>query len=221
MGEERLNVEPRFFVKYGIDGNGELVDDAEVTSEGEFVGPIRILNDTLGVFQGRGDVAVLTFFDPTDMSVVGSIDITEPAFPSVQRTQSITRRGDLLFLSARPNNSPSYDQVYIQIVNLVTGTYEGFTSFNVAGRVQTALGPNSGSVVPNIGFFGLPNVDEQGNIWVLAGSSPIEGNPVSAILKIPAGSTEFDPNYFFTPALVVNPTNTFFSCHKYRISLYR
>lgn len=208
-GGGRIN-ESKTFVKYGIDGNEELVDDAEISREGEFVGPIRILNDTLGVFQGRGNVARLTFFDPRDMTSLGSIDIIEPAFPSVQRTQSITRRGDLLFLTARPNTSTSYDQAYVQVVNVATGDYEGFTSFDVAGRVQTALGPNSGNTVPNIGFFGLPNVDEQGNIWVLAGADPIGGNSVSSILKIPAGSTEFDPNYFFTPALVANPGNTFF-----------
>ena len=198
-------------VKYGINGNEELVDDGEISTQGAFPFNVRVIDETIGVFDGRGTTAELNFFNPETFEVIGSVDITDPAFPEVQRSQDMTRRGDILFTVARPNGGTNFDKTYVQATNYVTGQYLGVTSFDVGNRFVTPLGINTSSTFADFGFFGFQNVDEQGNVYVLANSDPINRNPLAGILKIPAGSTQFDPNYFFTPALVADPTNQFFA----------
>ena len=206
----RQTDDERTLVKYGIDGNEELVIDASVTTSGQFPFMIRVLNEDLGVYDERGTTPTLTFIDPENFDIQWSIDIADPQIPSHHRAQDMARRDNILFTVARPEAGGNFDQVYIQATDFDSGEYLGVTTFDVGNRFVSPLGINTSSTFPNFGGFGFQSVDEQGNVYVFAESDPLNQNPISAVLKIPAGSTEFDPDYFFVPALVADQTNQFF-----------
>lgn len=120
--------------------------------------------------------------------------MSEAFSPAPQRYQTFFFRDDLVFAPIRPEVGGTFDSTIVHIADLSTGSYVGTTT------------KNSGESMPVLGF-GKRTVDESGNIYVPDTGNPTGSNPVSTILKIPAGSNEFDPDYDFTPALITNPSN--------------
>ena len=69
---------------------------------------------------------------------------------------------------------------------------------------------NGGSAAP-YNNFGQNTVDEAGNLYVPDQGNVLGGNPFASLLRVPAGSSEFDLSYEFNIAQVANPGNIFLS----------
>ncbi|MEM1338363.1 MAG: PKD domain-containing protein [Bacteroidota bacterium] len=181
------------YVKLGINGNGDIVEDGilPTTGSGRW---IRVRDAETGVFSDSNNPKNLPVFNPTTMEVTGNIDLSAaPVFTEFPMAfvQTAVIRGDYVY--AVMEEFPQFlDNFTVVRGSLTSGTF------------QNQLDSNSG--VTFTGNF-LPNVvDEEGNIFMPHGGvinllAPIPGG----ILKIPANSTEFDPNFDLRPNNVLNP----------------
>ncbi len=185
------------FTKMAVNGNGLLVEDGEITlSDDDNSFLIKVINDTTGLFHDRANSTEISVFNPTTMELEGIIDMSAGTAPSPQRFQEFVIRGDEVYAPIRAADGNSYDNYIVQIANYQTGQYVGQTEF--------PTGANS-----FVNIFGQNWVDDAGNIWFQNAGSPLEGNFISSIHRVPAGSQQFD-SYSFIPALAANPANTLF-----------
>ncbi|MEM6541631.1 MAG: hypothetical protein AAF634_10750 [Bacteroidota bacterium] len=174
-----------------VDGNGEIVEDA-VLPLTEGVNSIEIANATTGLFATSVTPAQIGVFNPISMELEGQIPMSDADLPGPQRLRSLLLRGDEVFASvqtADPDNVP-YTSSYAQSADYQTGQLTATGEF-----------PGLGSLFLNAG-----GVDENGNVYFFALASP-PATTASTILRIPAGSNTFDPDYEFVPAIAVNPQN--------------
>lgn len=186
------------FSKIVVNDAGEVVEEGIIPTVDEGSFRIKIKDANTGIFQDRNTPNLISVFDPTDLTITGTIDMSAGFSPAPQRYQSFFFRDDLVFAPIRGEQGEVFDSTIVHIADLSTGEYVGMTSLD------------SGPATPESGF-GQRAVDEFGNIYVADAGNPTGNNPFSSILKIPAGSNEFDPGYDFMPALVANPSNTFFA----------
>lgn len=183
------------FSKVVVNANGEIVEEGFLPTVDEGSYRIKIRDDNTGVFHDRNTPDEITIFDPSDLSISGTIDMSAAFSPGPQRYDSFYFRDNLVFAPIRPEQGGSFDSTIVHIADLSTATYIGTSTIN------------SGQPI-NFSSFGNRNVDENGNVYVTDIGNPTGANPIASILKIPAGSNEFDTSYDFTPALILNPANT-------------
>lgn len=180
-------------VKLAVNGNGEFVNDGEISTNGEFAFVIRIRDSTTGVYVDPNDPTQIRVFNPQTLELTGNIDVSEaPIFTDVPGAlvQTAVIRGDDVFLTMNGGDGPLLDNYTMIRGSISSGTFgEQFNS-------------NTG---PTFAFNPLHRLtDEQGNLWVhhTGNLSPTPfGGITGGILKIPAGSNEFDPNYDFRVTL--------------------
>lgn len=137
----------------------------------------------------RNDNNIL-IFDPSTMQNKGIIDMSN-AFRAPQWTSSqfegFVVRGNDLFVCTRPLDATgslyASDSCIYNHIDLVTGTFQKSFFF-----------PNADLARRNNQNW----VDEQGNVYIYqSGKINVPQTVKPSILKIPAGATEFDPNYNF------------------------
>lgn len=186
------------FSKMVVNAEGEIVEEGFLPTVDEGSYRIKIRDDNTGVFHDRNTPNEITIFDPSDLSISGTIDMSAAFTPGPQRYDSFYFRDNLVFAPLRPEQGGVFDSTIVHIADLSTATFVGTSTIN------------SGETV-NFSGFGNRNVDENGNVYVTDIGNPTGANPISSILKIPAGSNEFDTSYDFNPALIVNPSNTLLS----------
>jgi hypothetical protein len=202
---------------YGSSLQGEnTVTKIAVTKEGKltevggfpltsYLGNIKIINDNLGIYVEWGSTPQLGTFNPETMEKTGEIDMSK-AFRNQDFERNYYRhvtyraQDNRLFLGLITDSNKTsqfYDatDVYVEVVNLTTKQWEKTAIYKGAMEPETFGNDN-------------PIVDESGNIYIFTqGSYGLDGQmgagaPKSSrpqILKIPAGSTEFDANYAFNP----------------------
>ncbi|GAB3775886.1 hypothetical protein GCM10028818_20590 [Spirosoma horti] len=170
----------------------------------DFINRVIIINDQLGVYSTGGNRA-LFMFNPTTMESLGQIDMTSAQnFPANETNiyANLTYRAsdNRLFAALFTNSSKTgqyYDaqNVYVEVINLTTKKWEKTAIYEQATYPFTRGSEN-----------GI--VDEAGNVYIMTqGQYGLDGQlgPNGAkrskpqILKIPAGSTEFDKSYSFNP----------------------
>lgn len=175
---------------------------------------VLIISETLGVYTTWDNKGV-TLFNPTTMQKITDIDMSKAKSTGVDRenySHLVYRKQDnklFLFLVADSFKTGAfYDllDVHAEVVNLNNNQWEKTLTF-----------PNA--TYPIARGFENPLIDEQGNIFVITqGQYGLDGQlgPNSRkgsrpkILKIPAGTTEFDPNYAFNPVDKIGQTNLMF-----------
>ncbi len=181
----------------------------------DFLNTVTIISEELGVYTSWDNKGV-RLFNPSTMQLLESIDMS--ASKSVEGatrhnySHVVYRKQDnrlFLFLLADNNKTGQfYDavDVYAEVVNLTTKKWEKTLTFSQA-------------TYPISRGMENPLIDEQGNIFVITqGQYGLDGQlgPNSAkrsrpkILKIPAGTTEFDPAYAFNPVDKVGQQNLLF-----------
>lgn len=186
------------FSKIVVNSNGQIVEEGVLPAVDASSFVLKIRDANTGVYHDRNTPNEITIFDPADLSIKGTIDMSAANSPAPQRYQTFFFRGDLVFAAVRPNAGGSFDSTIVHIADLSTGTFVG------------TIAKTSGQSIPASGF-GQRTIDENGNIYVPDTGNPTGGNPISTILKIPAGSNEFDDSYDFPPALTANPANQLLS----------
>lgn len=181
----------------------------------DFISAVKIISDDLGIYTTGGNRAIF-LFNPTTMENLGQIDMTAaqnfPANETNIYTHLAYRKSDnRLFATLFTNSSKTgqfYDSenVYVEVINLTTKKWE-----------KTAMFPQATYPVSRGSENGL--VDEQGNVYIVTqGQYGLDGQlgPNSAkrskpqILKIPAGSTDFDLTYSFNPVTAIGMPNLLF-----------
>ncbi|KAA9353612.1 hypothetical protein [Larkinella humicola] len=181
----------------------------------DYISRVLIINDQLGVYSTGGNRA-LFMFNPTTMENLGPIDMASAQnFPDHETNiyPHLTYRAsdNRLFASLYTNSSKTgqfYDaqNVYVEVINMTTKKWEKTAVFEQATYAVSRGAENS-------------LVDENGTIYVITqGQYGLDGQlgPNAAkrsrpqILKIPAGSTDFDKTYSFNPVSAVGLPNLMF-----------
>lgn len=181
----------------------------------DFISRVIIINDQLGVYSTGGNRA-LFMFNPTTMESLGQIDMSSAQnFPDNETNiyANLTYRAsdNRLFAALFTNSSKTgqfYDaqNVYVEVINLTTKKWEKTAIYEQATYPFTRGSEN-----------GI--VDEAGNVYIITqGQYGLDGQlgPNGAkrskpqILKIPAGSTDFDKTYSFNPVNAAGLPNLMF-----------
>ncbi|MEO1254921.1 MAG: hypothetical protein AAFY41_08555 [Bacteroidota bacterium] len=190
------------FSKIMVNGNEEVIEDSfiPVIDEGSF--QIAVLDNNTGVLHDRNNSTEITVFDPSSMTIAGTIDMSDGFVPEgiPQRYQTFYFRDNFLFSPLRGEDGRFYDSTIVHIANIQTGLYVGTTTIN------------SGIAAP-INDFGQNDKDEFGDLYVPNQGDVFTFNPAT-LHRIPNGTNEIDPNYEFQVALALNPSNVFLPTYR-------
>lgn len=201
-----LNNQGQSLTKYAVDNEtGQIVEAASIPLT-SFLSQVLIIDDETGIYT-IFDTPSLFVFNPATMQLIQEIPMPEAvqieAFPDQTNSyfHIIYRAQDnKAFLPLTTNSDltpPFYDatDVYVEVVDLNSRSWEKTAIF-------------TGATYPLTRGMENPIVDEQGNIYITTqGQYSLDGqigptaNPGSRpqLLKIPAGSTDFDSDYAFNP----------------------
>ncbi|MEM9142616.1 MAG: hypothetical protein AAGA86_06480 [Bacteroidota bacterium] len=178
-----------------VNGNGEIIKDGSLAVTGNVIRPV-IVDATTGLYSTQATPAQIGVFNPITMQLEGQIPISDEELPGPQRMRNIFIRGDEVFthvVSINRRDAP-FTSAYLQSANYETGTYVATAEFPGLGINNLQSNPFS-----NI-------IDEEGNIFFLASGNPPAGT-AGALLKIPTGSNEFDPDYRVDIVSQIAPLN--------------
>lgn len=204
----------------GLDGSNKLarvvvLDNGQLAETGSiptvsFVAGVKIINDTLGVYTDYGVNGKIYTFHPGTMEKGPEIDMTGATLIAENQINTYyvfayRPQDHKLFATLYTNKagtSQYYDatSIYAEVINLHTLKREKTTTH------ANVMDPFSRGVME-------PMVDEAGNIYFMAqGSYGLDGQmgpeaPAYTkphLLKIPAGTTDFDTGYTFNPVVALD-----------------
>jgi len=192
---------------------GLLENTGSIESLIDEVSDVKIIDDETGLFTVNND-RKLYIFNPTTMTLTTSIDLSsgkwfEDNQDNYYNTIIYRPQDNRAFLALYTDNEDTrnfYDgenSVWVEVINLDSNSWE-----------KTIEMPNA--QYPVTRGSGNENVDENGNIYITCQGSygldailPTDPNEKYArpqIIKIPANSTEFDPEYSFNPVFINDNT---------------
>jgi hypothetical protein len=185
------------FAKVMVDGNGDIVREGFLSTVDATSFQIAVRDATTGVYHDRNTPDRITVFDPSDMSVSGTIDMSAGEVPvgMPQRYQTFYFRDNEVFAPVRANDGSFYDSLIVHVADVNTGSY-----------LRTiAVGDAAGVPFNN---YGQNDLAEDGTLYI-----PDQGNVNTAfpagLHRILPGADDFDPDYDFQPAVALNPGNFF------------
>lgn len=184
--------------EFGDDGKPVLLTSFSIPGLKTF-GAVLFISATEAYAASNGFLGVpkLVKFNPTNMSITSTIDLS-----SLQKTgatevyyQGMVEKDGNLFMGINYQNASFNnlaDSVFIAVINRSTGTVtkllaDGRSSEMWTGGTENSFSPNN--IVK----------DAAGNIYVTGFAA--NGKP-SGLLRINAGTTEFDASYFFNLSTV-------------------
>ncbi|GAA4822566.1 hypothetical protein GCM10023331_03640 [Algivirga pacifica] len=186
------------FAKVGVDGDGNFVEDAFISTIGDNTFALRVRDENFGLFHDRNSPDFVSIFDPETMEVTGTLPMTGSTLGDTValRYQNFIFRGqDEFFSSIRGEAGESFPGIPF---------FAASTSAGFVNQAGFDLGPDP---VFTMNRFGQRYVDESGNLYFYHAGNLSLPNVPGSILKIPAGETDFDPDYNFAVAQVFNPSN--------------
>lgn len=190
------------FAKMYVNEQGEIVEEKVIPTVDEGSFRIAVKDAETGVFQDRATPNLITIFNPSTLTIEGTIDMSagiDPIDSLEQRYQRFVFRGDDVFAPIRANSGETFSGFYLHQANLTSRSYVGSTFIEA---------PFSGGVL-TVNNFGQGMVDEMGNLYFQDGGA-IGTGTFSRIYKIPAGSNQIDTSYVFEPVRLLNPGNIFY-----------
>ncbi|MEM9676185.1 MAG: PKD domain-containing protein [Bacteroidota bacterium] len=177
------------FSKVAVNGNGEIVEDGTIPTTGENAFTLRIRDSETGIFIDPNDFTQVKVFNPQTLQEIGNIDLSAaPLFEERPEAavSSAVIRGDDVFISYAQGSNPNLLDNFTMIRGSISG-----------GTLGNQLNSTTG---PTFTFNPLHRLsDEDGNLYIhhTGNLNPVPAANLPGILKIPAGSNEFDPNYDF------------------------
>jgi len=189
------------FAKYVVNEKGEIVEEDLLPVSDPSSFRIAVKDSETGVFHDRATPNSVTVFDPTSMQITTTIDMSAGFVPGNvdQRYNSMYFRDNDVFMPIRGNDNSVFPSMVVHQANLGSNSFVG----------STQRDGNGVSSIQTVNQFGQNVIDAQGNLYIMDGGNYDGAGIPAAINKIPAGSNEFDPNYQFFPAQVLNPANVF------------
>ncbi|MEM1328796.1 MAG: cadherin repeat domain-containing protein [Bacteroidota bacterium] len=192
------------FVRMGVDGNEEFVIDGSIPFIGDNSFAIVIQDETTGVLHDRNEPTRLTIFDPIEMSVEATIDMSAGELPTdtlPQRYQNFFFRGNEVYSGVRPANGGNYSSTFYHVADVSTGRY-----LRTVIAAEESLFPGFLTGDNPVADDGTLYLSLQGNVNVLPATQ-------GRILRILPGQNQVDTAYDFRPAQVINPANVFLPLH--------
>ncbi len=185
---------PAKLVKYVVNSSGTPEVEQEIIVPGaNTFSTIYFESETVAYATVAGGVSKLIIFDPSTMRITDEISLSgiSDRYPEATRTYylDMVARDNKLFMGVHYeiNFSPINDSAYVAVIDLATNTFEKVIADGRTGMVFGGPAPNSGMVI-----------DDAGAIYVQAiGTENAGGAAPSGLLRINAGSTDFDADYFF------------------------
>ncbi|MEM6633623.1 MAG: PKD domain-containing protein, partial [Bacteroidota bacterium] len=186
------------FEKLGVNGNEEFVEDGIISTVSPNAFVIAARDAEFGVFHDRADPNTINTFNPTTMQVTGTIDMTvaNAIADDPVRYQDFIFRGDNeIFAPMRLEAGGNVPNVGLARVDIGSGQATNVAEFEGAGDL----------VVLN---SGRRFVDETGNLYFWHAGNISVPTISGAILKVPAGASDYDSTYNFKVPEVNNPALT-------------
>ncbi|MEL6673061.1 MAG: PKD domain-containing protein [Bacteroidota bacterium] len=186
------------FAKIGVNGNNEFVEDGIISTVSGESFSLRTRDADFGVFHDRNDPNKINTFNPTSMQVTGEIDMTAAnalVDTAAVRYQTYIFRGDNeIFVPTRLEAGGNVPNVALPKIDISAGTVTSVAEFEGAGSV----------IVFN--RFGQRYIDESGNFYFFHAGNISLPTVSGAVVKIPAGTDDYDPTYNFEVPVVNNPS---------------
>ncbi len=183
------------FEKVMVNGNQEFVEEGVIStiSNGSF--KISARDSEFGVFHDRNDPNVINTFNPSTMEVTGSIDMTLANAVSSEpvRYQDFIFRGDNeIFVPMRTEEGEGIPNMALGKVDIAAGSVTEVPEFENLGDV---IFRNTGE----------RHIDENGNLYIFHSGIISLPTVSAAVIKIPAGTADYDTTYQFKIPEVNNP----------------
>ncbi|MEM6378234.1 MAG: hypothetical protein AAF705_08480 [Bacteroidota bacterium] len=189
-------------VKLIVDENGEFQIVGSFATFGR-VDPIAIRDAETGVYFDYGNPQSLTVFNPTDMTIIGTIDMGGAEYPRDEETRyrELYIRDNLVFAPLGSFASPIwYNPMVTHIADIDQGTFFGNATVELEGPARHNQ------------YFGNSYVDEAGNLYITDQGDLFTGTP-ARLHRINSGETTFDLDFELNLAATLNPQNLFFSVY--------
>lgn len=184
---------PARMTRYVFDDDGVPIPHSEMVTPGaNTYSTVQFISPTLAYASVAGGLAKLVRFDPSDMRITGELELSSLARPDAANSMwfigSHVRDGKLfLAVDYQQNSTAAFDSAFVAVIDLETEQLEKLIS-----DPRTAMIFAAGPTVQSFAE------DANGDIYVQArGNRDIGGSSPSGILRIRAGQTDFDPDYFF------------------------
>lgn len=185
---------PANLVKYVVNSDGVPEEEQRIVVPGaNTFSTLYFKSETVAYGTVAGGISKLIVFDPTTMRITNEVSLTSitSLVDGADRTYylDMLERDNKLFMAVHFENnfSPVNDNAYVAIIDLNTNEVEKVISDNRTGMLFGGPSPNSGMVL-----------DTNGDVYIQAlGTTNSGGNAKSGVLRIKAGETEFDTDYFF------------------------
>lgn len=179
--------------EFDADGKPKLLNSISVPGLKTFGGVLFLSNtEAYAASNGVGGIPKIIRFNPETMAITGNIDVSSLAKPGASDVfyQGMIEQGGNLFMGINYRNAssgPLGDSVYVAVINRASGTVskllaDGRSNVMWNGGTENSFSPNA--MIKDAG----------GNIYVMGFAA--NGKP-SGALRINAGTTVFDPSYFF------------------------
>ncbi|MEL6562261.1 MAG: hypothetical protein AAFQ94_29080, partial [Bacteroidota bacterium] len=178
----------------GVDGNGVVVEDGVIPTTGELPFTLRIRDSNTGIFVDPNDLTQVRVFNPQSLAITGNIDLSGAQIFTDRAdlglgVSSAVIRGDDVFISYAQGDGPLLDNFTLVRGSISSGTF--------GNQLNSTTGPT-------FTFNPLHRLtDEQGNLYIhhTGNLTPaLFGGNTGGVLRIPAGSNEFDASYDFRVA---------------------
>ena len=185
---------PANLVKYSMNAEG-VPEEAEriVVPGANTFSTMYFKSETEAYATVAGGISKLIVFNPSTMRITGEVNLSSVT----RRVSGITRtyyldmveRDNQLFMGVHYENNftPANDSAYVAVIDLNANVGEKVIADGRTGMVFGGQGPNAGIVKA-----------ANGDIYVQGlGTLNDGGNSPSGVLRIEAGSSDFDEDYFF------------------------
>ncbi len=171
---------PATMGKYVFNATGEAELNQEIIVPGSSsFSAVEIVDQENAYATVGGGLSRAVLFNPSEMRITGEIDLSEAGEGLFY--SDIIVRDNTLFIAL--NDFGSSGTAKVAVVDLTTGTLDKVITDD---RTATLFGTVVSAVMA---------MDDNGYIYI-QGSGLFSGKP-SGILRIKAGETSFDPDYFF------------------------
>jgi len=185
---------PASLVKYSMNADGFPEEEERIVVPGaNTFSTLYFESETVAYATVAGGISKLIVFDPSTMRITDEVNLSEVT----KRVSGITRtyyldmveRDDKLFMGVHYENNfvPANDSAYVAVIDLNANAVEKVIADNRTGMVFGGQGSNAGMIKA-----------ENGDIYVQGlGTLNDGGSSPSGVLRIKAGSSDFDEDYFF------------------------
>ncbi|MEM9000597.1 MAG: hypothetical protein AAGB24_10065 [Bacteroidota bacterium] len=197
MFMSRTDGEPGF-VKIVVNEDGAFEEAGIISTASADGGQIGVRDSNFGVFHDLANSNVVNIFNPTTMEVLPTtLDMSNANAITDEdvRYQDFAFRGDTEILTfMRTLTQGTLPKVPFAVIDI--------NAQEVTAIIETEEDNTFSQFVSTTRYF-----DENGDMYSFHGGGGLTDS--AAILRIPAGTNTYDPDYNFQVPLVVNPTLAF------------